>query len=90
MANGGWRTVSGAPAERVFDRHEIDRLCHAHKTNLWIAVDELAAAEIRSGLLCSRLSLTLVGGRRLKLLWLRADPAGGSLREAFVAWGVSV
>jgi hypothetical protein len=56
---------------------------------VWIPANEIVTARIRSGALNCRLSLTLVDGRRVKWLWLRADPAAASLKEAFAYWGVA-
>lgn len=84
------QTVSDEPEEQVFDSRELERLCRTHHTNLWISANEIAAAEIRKGPLSCRLLLTLVDGRLIKLLWLRADPAAAPLKEALASWGVSV
>jgi hypothetical protein len=84
------RTVSDEPEAQLFDPDELERLRRTHHTNLWIPANEIAAADIRSGALSCRLSLTLVGGRRIKLLWLRADPAAAPLTQALASWGISV
>jgi hypothetical protein len=89
IAHWNGQTVPGEPEEQVFGPEEIERLRRAHHTNLWIPANEIVTARIRSGALNCRLSLTLVDGRRVKWLWLRADPAAASLKEAFAYWGVA-
>jgi hypothetical protein len=84
------QTVREEPPERPFGEGEIKQLQHQHKTNLWIPADEIVAAGIRNGLLTGRLSLALAGGRRIKLLWLRADSAAAPLKQALASWGISV
>lgn len=83
-------TVSDEPEEQSFDLCELERLRRAYHTNLWIPANEIASAEIRKGPRSCRLSLTLVGGRRIKFLWLRADPAAAPLTQALASWGISV
>jgi hypothetical protein len=90
IAHANQRTVPNDPSEREFGAGEIEELEHEHQTNLWIPAHEIVAASIRTGLLSSRLSLRLAGGRRAKLLWLRVDPAAVPLKRALASWGIPV
>jgi hypothetical protein len=89
MAHANQQTVPDDLPECQFGAGEIEELQRQHQTNLWIPAHEIVAASIRTGLLSSRLSLTLAGGRRVKLLWLRVDPAAVPLKRALVSWGIS-
>ena len=83
-------TVPNEPVVHEFDEGELERLVRGHKTNLWIPADQIVAADLRKGVLSSRLSLALADGRRIKLLWLARDPAAAPLKDALESWGVSV
>ena len=74
--------------KRQFGVGEVERLQGEHKSNLWIPADEIVLAGIRNGPLSGRLALTLKGGRRVKLMWLRADRASEPLKKALASWGI--
>jgi hypothetical protein len=84
------RTVVDELLLYEFAPGEIALLARQDKRNLWLRADEIVAASFREGLLNSRLSLTLDSGRRIKLLWLRADPAIAPLKQALASWGIAV
>jgi hypothetical protein len=84
------RTLPDEPVRREFSPGEIDRLQRQHKTNLWIPRESILSASIFNGPLSGRLALKLNDGRRLKLLWLRADRASEPLRHALTSWGISI
>ncbi|MDA0164228.1 hypothetical protein OM076_28415 [Solirubrobacter ginsenosidimutans] len=41
----------------------------------WIALDDIEQARLRTGLTTSRLAVVMRDGERMKLLWLKDDPA---------------
>jgi hypothetical protein len=82
------RTVLDDGDQRQFGVGELERLQGEHKSNLWIPADEIVSAGIRNGPLSGRLALTLKGGRRVKLMWLRADRASEPLKKALASWGI--
>ena len=90
IAHANQQTVPDDLREREFGAGEIEELQRKHQTNLWIPAHEIVAASMRNGPLTTRLSLTLAGGRRVKLLWLRVDPAAVPLKRALASWGISV
>jgi hypothetical protein len=82
------RTVLENGEKRQFGVGEVERLQGEHKSNFWIPADEIGSARIRNGLLSGRLALTLKSGRRVKLMWLRADRASEPLKRALALWGI--
>jgi hypothetical protein len=48
--------------------------------NRWIPFDEIEAGRLHRGLIISRLAVQLRDGRRVKLLWLKPDPAFETLQ----------
>lgn len=89
VAGTSHRTVPEEAIRRNFMPDEIESLRLAHRTNLWIPSDSIVSAKISNGPLSGRLSLQLRDGRRLKLLWLRADQASEPLKRALRSWRVS-
>jgi hypothetical protein len=89
IAHSNQRTVPDEPVLASFEETDVERLRREHKTNLWISANEIVEAHFRTGLASARVSLTLAGGRKIKLLWLRADPAVAPLKEALAFWGVA-
>jgi hypothetical protein len=83
-------TVPDEPLRRQFSPSEIEQLQRQHKTNLWIPADAIVSASIFNGPLSGRLALKLTDGRRVKLLWLRADHSSEPLEQALASWGISV
>ena len=81
------RTVPDTPVVWDVDEDALAQICRAHKTNLWIPAKDIVSAELRDGLTTSRVSLTMTGERRVKLLWLSKDPALAPIREALERWG---
>ena len=51
-------------------------------TNRCVRLDQVASARLHRGILSDRLGLTMRDGTRLKLLWLRVDPAYDVLADA--------
>jgi hypothetical protein len=88
IGHANQRTVPEDIGERQFGAGEVERLQREHKTNLWIPANEIVSAGIRNGPLSGRLALTLTGGRRVKLMWLRADGASEPLKHALASWGI--
>jgi len=54
--------------------------------NRQIRLDAIKTARLRRGLLNSRLSITLDDGTRIKLLWLKDDPAYEVLAAHLGPW----
>jgi len=52
--------------------------------NRWIALDEIQAGQLRRGIMSSRLAVQMRDGTRVKLLWLKADPAFEILQALLV------
>ncbi len=90
IAHANQRTVPEESVTREFGPGEVDHLQRQHETNLWIQADAIVSASLFNGPLSGRLSLKLNDGRRVKLLWLRADCASEPLRHALASWGISV
>lgn len=53
---------------------------------LWIPAGMLRAARLRPGIMTGRLSLTLAGGRSVKLLWAKSNLTYASLHNALGNW----
>ncbi len=60
---------------------ELEQKVGADKKNRCIQLREIRAARLRRGAFNSRLSVELDDGTRLKLLWLKTDPAFDTLRS---------
>jgi hypothetical protein len=90
IAHANQQTVPDEPVIASFAdaEEEIERLRREHRTNLCISANEVVEAHFRTGIVSGRVSLTLAGGRKVKLLWLRTDPAVAPLKEALASWGV--
>ena len=86
FANGVGPTVpSPAPVVEAWSL-DLGAIAAAHRTNVVLALPEVATAVLHSGLATDRLALTMRDGSRHKLLWLHSDPAhhllAGPLRWA--------
>lgn len=46
-----------------------------HRRNRWIPFEDVESARLRRGIASSRLAVSLKDGSRVKLLWLKQDPA---------------
>jgi hypothetical protein len=88
VAHGAARTVSNEPEVDELDEMELEQRRHLPKS-LWIEASNIASADLRKGLITSRLVVRLRDGRTHKLLWLKADLAAVALRNALVTWGVA-
>jgi hypothetical protein len=47
----------------------------------WIALDDIEQARLRTGLTTSRLAVVMRDGQRMKVLWLKDDPAHDALQR---------
>jgi hypothetical protein len=73
-------------ARRTFDETPA-RLAEGHDRALWIPRVQIGSADLRRGLLNSRLSLQMVDGRKVKLLWLKSDEqAFDALKAVLHEW----
>lgn len=67
------------------DAEEIPELATARRYR-WIPRDQVSEARLRKGLFADRLKVALADGSRIKLLWLKRDPAYAALRPVLGEW----
>jgi hypothetical protein len=89
IRNAVVRTEAPLPA-RPFTDAEIDQLASVHPTNRWVPSSSIRSASLHRGATTSRLSVKLNDGSKIKLLWLRRDPAEAELRSALTFWGIDL
>ena len=93
----GWRGMTAAATVglvgtappgsiRQIDPEEIPGLLAERRRNRWIPRDQIADASLRKGLMTDRLNVALADGTRIKLLWLKGDPAYDLLRPVLEKW----
>jgi len=75
MANGTARTVPDQLRARTFEPGERERDAAKHRTNFFADWNDVRDAQLRRGVLCGRLRMSMVDGTERKLLWLRGDHA---------------
>jgi hypothetical protein len=84
---GGGPTVPAAPPEtKSFGEGEVHQLINADRRNRWIPRDDVRRARLRQGVLNSSLVAELGDESRVKLLWLKSDPAFDVLRTTLGEW----
>jgi hypothetical protein len=71
---------------RRIEPEEIPDLLAKSRRNRWVPRDQIDHAAIWRGLMNVRLNVWLSDGTRIKLLWLRGDPASGVLRQVLDQW----
>jgi hypothetical protein len=87
IAHGNQPTIScdDIPKSRLTDAEILD-IEREHETNVLVRRDEITSASLRRGIVSSRLRLELLDGRKIKLYWLKADPAYDLLRPILRDW----
>ena len=78
---GGGSTVPDAGAIEPMTPAELDAKVSSDPKNRRVALGEIRTAKLRRGLLNGRLSVALQDGTRIKVLWLKTDPAYEVLAE---------
>ena len=71
---------------RRIDPKDIPDLLAKSSRNRWVPWDQISNAALRKGLMNIRLNVWLSDGTRIKLLWLRGDPAYRVLRPLLDEW----
>jgi hypothetical protein len=79
-------TVAGTSPSAQFNLDEVPALVAQAKRSRWIPRDQLEEARLRRGMTADRLKVALVDGSRLKLLWLKRDPASDVLQLVLGEW----
>jgi hypothetical protein len=77
----GGSTVTDTDAVDAMTPEQLRDLVSADRKNRTVGLEEIRSAKLRRGVLNSRLSLVLHDGTRIKLLWLKDDPAHDVLEE---------
>ena len=73
--------VARESGPRYFDQAEIDALVARKRRNIWVPWDQIREAGLRQGFITSRLRMTLLDGRTVKLLWLPDRRTADALRD---------
>lgn len=80
---GGGSTVDPSTAAAIAEEALRQRVADDAK-NRWVAIDEIRAGRLRQGIMNGGLAVELQDETRVKLLWLKHDPAFDVL-EALLA-----
>lgn len=72
---GGGSTVPNADAIDAMTPDALNDMVSSDAKNRRAALAEIRTAKLRRGILNGRLSVVLHDGTRIKLLWLKTDPA---------------
>jgi hypothetical protein len=82
----GGSTVTDTDAVDAMTLERLRDLVSTDRKNRTAMLGEIRSAKLRRGLLNSRLSLVLHDGTRIKLLWLKEDPAHDVLEDLLGAY----
>jgi hypothetical protein len=85
-SSGHRSTVSDGDAGDAATPDALRRKLPGDDKNRRIRLDAIKTARLRRGVLNSRLSITLEDGTRIKLLWLKDDPAYEVLAARLGPW----
>jgi hypothetical protein len=85
IANGLWRTVPSSLPEYEITADQILAIQSGHRSNRVVAWSDVVDANLRRGVLCGRLALTMSDGNRRTFLWFSWDGAFVQLRPAIEA-----
>lgn len=90
VANGARPIPEADKSTRTFSVAELAAVKQAHRTNRSIPAESISSASLRRGLMTTRLALRLVDGTRIKLLWVKGEPADTEVPLALATWGISL
>jgi hypothetical protein len=83
MDTSKWQTLE--PGQRItadWDQASIEAVVGDRKRNFWIPWSDVTAARLHGGSTTDRLLVERRDGSRIRLLWLKRDPASELLRPA--------
>ncbi|MFC0432242.1 hypothetical protein [Kutzneria buriramensis] len=85
VANGLWRTVPSSAPQYEITADQILAIQCEHPTNSVVSWSDVVEADLRRGLLCSRLSVVMRSGSRRVFLWFAWDGAFARLEPVVQA-----